>query len=650
MSDHSSRRKVAALPRLPLAGSIDFTYRCNNNCLHCWLRVPQDSPEGKSELTAGEIINLVEEARAMGCRKWSISGGEPMLRPDFEEIFDHVTSRAGAYTMNTNGTLITPRIARLMKRKGSKLIALYGATAEVHDGITRNPGSFAAMMRGVAYLKEAGAGFTAQVIPMRDNYHQYADMVRLGESMSRTWRIGAPWLWLSACGDTEKNREIAAQRLSPAEVVKLDEPDLSFEEWVDGNVEETCRREPGDERLFAACVRSRRDFHVDPYGKMSFCCFVKDPALRYDLRKGSFRDAWENFVPSLAEKVRGGGHYLENCGACEFRRDCRWCAVYGFLEHRDYSAKVDYLCRAARENRRFKEDWKEKHRRHYDIAGITVRVESDIPFNEGTFRPKFKLFEVPEPGDDVITIRHHFSLPDLGGVDLGREVYRKPPWAIYEKGNSWIYLGIAADPGDRHLHRVAVCSRDHKRTRIHNQNGKLFLSGGMDSLALFSSDQILIARVLADRKACYLHSAGIVFDGKGLLFAGHSEAGKSTMVKMMRDKAEVLCDDRMIIRKWPEGFRIHGTWSHGEIPEVSPSSAPLRAILFLEKSADNRLVRVENKGERVRKILEFLIRPFVTPDWWDKMLTLIEEIADHIPCYTLYFDKSGKVGDLLKGL
>ena len=650
MSDHSSRRKVAALPRLPLAGNIDLTYRCNNDCVHCWLRIPPDSPEGKNELTAAEIINLVEEARAMGCRKWSISGGEPMLRPDFEEIFDHITSRAGAYTLNTNGTLITPRIARLMKRKGSKLIALYGATAEVHDGITRNPGSFAAMMRGVAYLKEAGAGFTAQVIPMRDNYHQYADMVRLAESMSRAWRIGAPWLWLSAYGDSEKNREIAAQRLSPAEVVRLDEPDLLFEEWVDGNVDEACRREPGNEQLLDACVRNRRDFHVDSYGKMSLCCFVKDPALRTDLRKGSFRDAWEKFIPSLSGKVRAGRQYFENCGACDFRKDCRWCAVYGFLEHGDHSAKVEYLCRAARENRRFKEAWKETHRRYYDIAGITVRVESDLPFSEATFSQKFKLFEVPGPGNDVITVRHHFSLPNLDGEDLGREVYRKPPWAIYEKGNSWIYLGIAPGPGDRRLYRVAVCSRDHSRTRIYNPNDELFLRGGMDSLTLLASDQILIARVLADRKGCYLHSAGIVLDGKGLLFVGHSEAGKSTMVKMMRDKAEVLCDDRIIVRKWPDGFRIHGTWNHGEIPEVSHSSAPLRAILFLEKSLDNSLVRIEDKGGRVRKVLEFLVKPFVTPDWWEKMLTLIEEIADDVPCYTLRFDKSGRVGDLLKGL
>ncbi len=113
---------------------------------------------------------MADEARELGCQRWSISGGEPMLRPDFPEIFDYLTKKAVSYTLNTNGTLITPAIARLLKRKGSKLVALYGATPEVHDHITRTPGSFAAMMRGSAYLKEAGAGFTIQVIPMKDNY------------------------------------------------------------------------------------------------------------------------------------------------------------------------------------------------------------------------------------------------------------------------------------------------------------------------------------------------------------------------------------------------------------------------------------------------------------------------------------------------
>ena len=80
--------------------------------------------------------------------------------------------------------------------------------------------------------------------------------------------------------------------------------------------------------------------------------------------------------------------------------------------------------------------------------------------------------------------------------------------------------------------------------------------------------------------------------GQGLLFVGHSEAGKSTTVKMLQGKAEILCDDRNIVRRWPEGFRVHGTWSHGEVPLVSAASAPLSAIFFLHKSKQNRLMRL----------------------------------------------------------
>ena len=66
----------------------------------------------------------------------------------FPDIFDDVTRKSTGYTLNTNGTLITPEIAQLLKRQGTKMIALYGATAEVYDAVTRNPGGFDPAMRG----------------------------------------------------------------------------------------------------------------------------------------------------------------------------------------------------------------------------------------------------------------------------------------------------------------------------------------------------------------------------------------------------------------------------------------------------------------------------------------------------------------------
>ncbi|MDD4650676.1 MAG: radical SAM protein [Methanothrix sp.] len=649
MNEYLSVVSQTKTPRLPLEGSIDLTYRCNNNCRHCWLRIAPTSAEQKDELSAEEIKSIVDRARKMGCRSWHISGGEPMLRDDFAEIFDYITSRSASYSINTNGTLITPEIARLLRRKGSKMVALYGATTVVHDHVTRSPGSFQAAMRGLQHLKEAGAGFTVQLIPMKDNYHQFPQMVELAKSLSPYWRVGAAWLYLSACGSHQKNAEIASQRLLPCQVIELDKPDVSYEEQ---HTYDPCRSTSSDDRLFAGCIESRRNFHIDAYGQMTFCSFIKDPALRYDLKKGSFQEAWDRFIPALAEKVRGGEEFQDNCGSCPSRLDCRWCPVYAYLEQGRYGAKIDYLCQVARESRAFKEYWKNSHRRYYRIAGIGIKVESDLPITDATFDPKFRQFQTdpPSPDEDTITIRHHFVIPDLSGRDLGQEIYRKPPWAVYRKGHSWIYLGISPTAGDDKLHRVATFSEDHSRGRIYNDREDIFLKGGLHSLTLFPTDQILLSRVLAEREACFLHSAGMILDGKGLLFVGHSEAGKSTTVKMMMDRAEILCDDRNIVRKWPEGFKVHGSWSHGEVPLVSAASAPLSAILFLKKSEKNRITPITKRLEIIQRLMACIIKPVVTADWWQKMITLMEEIAKDVPCYEMEFDKSGGIVPEIEGL
>jgi hypothetical protein len=235
---------------------------------------------------------------------------------------------------------------------------------------------------------------------------------------------------------------------------------------------------------------------------------------------------------------------------------------------------------------------------------------------------------------------------------MGVQVYRKAPWAIYRKGNSWIYVGISPDPKDKNIDSVAVFNQDHSHgTLYHSERQKdLYMGGDLHSLTLFPTDQIMLARVLADRGGCFFHSAGVILENKGLLFVGHSDAGKSTMATMLKGKAEILCDDRIIVRERPEGFRIYGTWSHGDVAEVSANSALLEAMFFLEQADHNRLVPIEDTQQRFKKLLPYLIKPLETKDWWEKMLLLVQRIACAIPCYSLQFDKSGGVTDLIMSL
>ena len=219
---------------------------------------------------------------------------------------------------------------------------------------------------------------------------------------------------------------------------------------------------------------------------------------------------------------------------------------------------------------------------------------------------------------------------------------------------------------DPTLWKVVTFNHDHTHAEIYNNHAETYLKGDLHSLTMFPSDQILIARLLADRNGCYLHSAGATLDGAGMLFVGHSEAGKSTITRLLMDagngrgdpawspahdgnhiglplQIEILCDDRNIVRRWEDGWRVYGTWSHGEVPDVSPASAPLRAICFIEKADENTLTPLTDRKEITRRLLACLIKPFVTASWWDKTLDVIEQMAREVPCYVMRFDRSGAI-------
>lgn len=286
------------------------------------------------------------------------------------------------------------------------------------------------------------------------------------------------------------------------------------------------------------------------------------------------------------------------------------------------------------------------NRRYYQIGGITIQVDSDIPFQERTFDPKFDLFYRTDPGKDAVVLHHHFILPDLKGVDTGEVVYQKPPWIIHRNDEGYIYFMVAS--GNTEPHMISFFNHDHTSGHIYSKSARAFREGQLHSLTMYPTDQILLVPLLADRRGFIMHAAGMVIDGHGILFVGHSEAGKSTTVTMLREMGEILCDDRIIVRKQPDGFHIYGTWSHGTVSEISPGFAPLRAIMLLEKSSENLIIPMDNRNEVTRLFPRYIIKTIISPDWWLKTLDTLDQLVREVPVYRLRLDKSGKVRDVIR--
>jgi hypothetical protein len=132
------------------------------------------------------------------------------------------------------------------------------------------------------------------------------------------------------------------------------------------------------------------------------------------------------------------------------------------------------------------------HRRFFQIAGITISVESDLDFATVKFPEALETFAVEAPGEDSVTLRHHFDMPDLQGQDLGKEFYRRAPWAISHLNGNWFYRGILSEASDEELHRFAVFTADHRHATIYSppREVEVVRTVGWQSLSLFPTDQI----------------------------------------------------------------------------------------------------------------------------------------------------------------
>jgi len=95
---------------------------------------------------------------------------------------------------------------------------------------------------------------------------------------------------------------------------------------------------------------------------------------------------------------------------------------------------------------------------------------------------------------------------------------------------------------------------------------------------------------------------------------------------------------------------VHGTWSHGDVSDVSTASAPLRAILFLQQDTANEITPLTDRKEIWKRLLATLIKSMVTAEWWQKEMSVLEQIVNEVPCYVMHFDKSGAIVNKLVSL
>lgn len=332
--------------------TLEVTARCNNNCRHCYINLPEnDAAARKDELSLAEIKDIADQAVDLGAVWCLVTGGEPLLRDDFEKIYLYLKKKGLLVSVFTNATRIGQKHAALFQKYPPRdlEVTVYGITRKTYGRITRRPDLFDAFMNGLNRLLEAGGKVNLKAVPIRANIEEYnaiAEFCR--KNTSRPFRFD-PLIHLRFDRDEEKNDQIRRQRLTAEEIARLEREDEKRQAALEKNcdkliVQDTPHR---DRPYLFGCGAGLSDFTVSYNGLFRLCSSLWHPDCVYDLKQGTVKDARQALVPKVRSMTSDAPEYLDYCAKCSLVNLCLWCPAHAWLETGHMDRPCNYFCDVA---------------------------------------------------------------------------------------------------------------------------------------------------------------------------------------------------------------------------------------------------------------------------------------------------------------
>ena len=336
---------------------IELTERCNNNCIHCYINLPHDDQTAiKRELTTDEWKDILTQAAAMGVLLVRFTGGEPLLREDFTELYLHARHLGMRVLLFTNGRGITPELAALFLRVPplEKIeVTVYGMRAKTYEAVSGVPGSFDEFWRGVQCLLSSGVPFIVKgaFLPQnkidQDRFEKWAETI--------PWMEGGPSYSMSfdlrgRRDSTQKNQRISRLRANPQENLKVQ---IKAEAQYRKEMKTFCARFMGSSGPQLFSCGAGNHVCIDAYGIIQPCLLLRMPEVCYDIRRGSLREALTDFFPRIKKMSTENPDYLNRCGQCFIKGLCEQCPAKSWSEHGTLDTPVEYFCQIAHAQARY---------------------------------------------------------------------------------------------------------------------------------------------------------------------------------------------------------------------------------------------------------------------------------------------------------
>ena len=279
--------KLSHLPdRFPLSCQWEITCRCNLHCVMCYTDCFNRPDAIRQELATAEILRIMDELAEAGTLELCLTGGEPLARPDFFQLYEHAIRCGFLVTVFSNGTLITEaqadRFAEL--RPHCIEISLHGITRTTFEQVTQGQGSYDRCHQAIRLLLDRRIPLVLKSTALTLNRQEILAIKRYVESLGTArYKLGEEMRPELDGGAGPFRYALSEQAL--AELNQQD-PDLERDAGRHDSVEPP------------PCQSGMQRFHIDAYGQLQLCSGNRRQS--YDLREGSFRIGFYEALPTFA--------------------------------------------------------------------------------------------------------------------------------------------------------------------------------------------------------------------------------------------------------------------------------------------------------------------------------------------------------------
>ncbi len=322
-----------------------MTYRCNYDCVHCYC---QGLKSKEKELATASWKKILDQIQQAGCLWVGLTGGDPLTRPDFLDIYSYSKKKGFLINVLTNGFGLTDKIIKHFALSPPRAveITVNGITKKTYESITRRKDAFAPVMENIkklkkhnilCYIKANCLTLNSREIP---GIKKWVDGFFGKQSGYEYYFSFDPVIFPKLNG----NLDPCKYRITYRDTAKIyqGDPDLKKEYKALLSCEFPKSERPSD--FLYQCSSWKNQFIINPFGKLKFCSFTDK--FSSDLKKVSFKEGFFRIFPRiLEEKFKTPSR----CKTCRLRVICNWCPAKAHLETGCPEQPVPYYCYLARE-------------------------------------------------------------------------------------------------------------------------------------------------------------------------------------------------------------------------------------------------------------------------------------------------------------